>query len=264
MIIDSHIHIFPDEVAKKAIPTLAARSGKIPATNGTADDTKRILKESGIDRAIVLNIATKPKQTPVINDWIISFADDDVFIPFGTVHPDYDDKAGELLKLKNAGIKGIKIHPDYQAVFANDRKMWEIYELAEQLGLVVIFHSGLDIGLPDPIHCTPKMLVEVADNFPKLQIVAAHYGAFKLWDAVEELFPSKQSIYIDTAFSVGQMPILTRERLISKLGAERVLMASDCPWENPADSRESIERLKIGDDAKEKILGANAMRLLNI
>ena len=264
MIIDFHTHIFADEIAKKAIPTLASRSGITPATDGTAADTKRIVLESGIDKAVVLSIATKAKQTPIINDWIITLKDDGCFIPFGTVHPDYEDKLAEFGKLRDAGIKGIKIHPDYQGTFANARKMWEIYDYAQGCGMIVIFHGGLDIGLPDPIHCTPDMLLEVTSDFPRLKIVAAHYGAYQLWDDVERCFTGKENIYIDTSFSVGHVTDDTRTRLIDKLGAEHVLLASDCPWENPADSRKAIEALKISDDKKELILGINAARLLNI
>ncbi len=189
MIIDFHTHIFADKIAKKAITSLSSRSGICPTTDGTVLDTAGLMKCCSVDKAVVLGIATKEKQTPIINDWLITLSDNDMFIPFGTIHPDYEDKEAEIIKLANAGIKGIKVHPDYQNVFANDRKMNMIYELAQNYGLTVLFHAGVDIGLPNPIHCTPSMLAEVASNFPTLNIVAAHYGGYLMWDEVIAQYP---------------------------------------------------------------------------
>ncbi len=264
MIIDFHTHIFPDDIAKKAIPTLAARSGIKPAADGTALNTATVLRAAGFDKAVALNIATKPKQTPVINDWIVTLVSDEMFIPFGTIHPEYTQKEAEFIKLSKAGVKGIKIHPDYQNVFANDDILNEIYELAVAYNMTVIFHAGVDIGLPEPIHCTPKMLAEVSDNFPSLRIVAAHYGGYLMWDDVIQYYKNRENIFIDTAFSVGRMDNTKRNYVINSIGVDRILLASDCPWENPQDSVKSILKLSISDDSKEKILGGNAARLLHI
>ncbi len=263
MIIDFHTHIFADDIAKKAIPTLVSRSGIAPATDGTALNTAQLMQKCGIDKAVVLGIATKPKQTPIINDWLITL-NNDTFIPFGTIHPEYEGKEAEIQKLANAGIKGIKIHPDYQNTFANDKIMCEIYDIAQSTGMIVLFHAGVDIGLPGPVHCTPDMIAEIASNFPALKIVAAHYGGYLMWEDVIIKYPRHENIYIDTSFSANRLDDGTRETIVNKLGADRILLASDCPWENPADSIESILKIDISDGEKEKILGLNAIRLLNI
>lgn len=51
-------------------------------------------------------------------------------------------------------------------------------------------------------------------------------------------------------------------KIINKHGAERILFGSDLPWDSPAVIKQKILELKISDDAKEKILGQNALRLL--
>ena len=53
-------------------------------------------------------------------------------------------------------------------------------------------------------------------------------------------------------------------KIINKHGSERILFASDLPWDSPAEIKSKILRLDISDDAKENILGLNAKRLLGL
>lgn len=159
MIIDMHTHCFPDPLAEKAMPMLALRSGNpCPAFDGTASGLKESVLSGGADRAAVLNIATNAHQQKKVNDFAISLLGDSVLIPFGSVHFESPDAISELDRLHDAGIKGIKLHPDYQGFFADDERMFPIYEKIGSLGMITVFHAGVDIGVPDPVHCTPQML----------------------------------------------------------------------------------------------------------
>lgn len=159
MIIDMHTHCFPDPLAKKAMPMLAMRSGNpYPAFGGTASGLRESVISGGADRAAVLNIATNAHQQTKVNDFAISLLSDDVLVPFGSVHFESPDALNELDRLHDAGIKGIKLHPDYQGFFADDERMFPIYEKIGSLGMITVFHAGVDIGVPDPVHCTPQML----------------------------------------------------------------------------------------------------------
>lgn len=151
MIIDMHTHCFPDPLAKKAMPMLALRSGNpCPAFDGTASGLRESVISGGADRAAVLNIATNAHQQTKVNDFAISLLGDDVLIPFGSVHFESPDALSELDRLHDAGIKGIKLHPDYQGFFADDERMFPIYEKIGSLGMITVFHAGVDIGVPDP------------------------------------------------------------------------------------------------------------------
>ena len=66
-----------------------------------------------------------------------------------------------LNRIKALGLKGIKIHPDYQGPFFNDIRYKRIVEKATELGLYITVHAGVDIGMPDPVHCTPNHVLEV-------------------------------------------------------------------------------------------------------
>src|SRR5699024_4764908 len=126
-------------------------------------------------------------------------------IPFGSVHPDSPNALSELERLAKAGIRGIKLHPDYQHFFVDDEKMFPIYKKIAELGFITVFHAGVDIGYPKPVHCTPERLLRVLDLIDDAPVVAAHFGGWLLWDSVlEDLCGTK--VYLDTAFSSGKMP----------------------------------------------------------
>ncbi len=260
MVIDFHTHIFPAEIAKRAVSTLSERSRLVPETDGTADDTLKKMDECGIDSCVCLNIATKPSQMRKINAYMKEISSERL-IPFGTIHPDGENAIDELDFIKECGFKGIKLHPDYQNFYADEKRMYDIYLRCCELELLIIFHSGYDIGLGCPIHCTPLMLKNVSERFPKLKIVAAHFGGYGLWHDVEELLGSCDNVFFDTAFSLGLDKSLA-EKLINKKGAEKILLASDCPWESPKHSIEFIESLNITSKEKDLIFGENAKKLL--
>jgi stage IV sporulation protein A len=95
MLIDFHIHIFPDELAERAIKTLEQRSQIPSETDGTAKDTLNKMDIWGVDKAVCLNIATKPTQQRKINQFMEKVSSSRL-IPFGTIHPDSPDAKEEL------------------------------------------------------------------------------------------------------------------------------------------------------------------------
>ena len=226
MIIDMHTHCFPDPLAKKAMPMLAMRSGNpYPAFDGTASGLRESVTSGGADKAAVLNIATNAHQQTKVNDFAISLLGDDVLIPFGSVHFESPDALSELDRLHDAGIKGIKLHPDYQGFFADDERMFPIYEKIGSLGMITVFHAGVDIGVPDPVHCTPQMLKKILPRFGGAPVIAAHMGGFLLWREAAELLGGT-GIYIDTAFSSGSVPPPWAKESIAAFGADHVLFGS--------------------------------------
>lgn len=264
MVFDFHIHAFPDAVAEKAIPALSKCSGGVlPTYDGKISSLKSALRKSGADRGVVLNIATNPKQQKNVNDFAISMVGDDVIIPFGSVHPDIPDAMEELERLKTAGVKGVKFHPDYQHFFVDEKRMFPIYERIAELGLITVFHAGVDIGYPEPIHCTPQRLLSVLDLFGDAPVVAAHFGGYLLWDSVlEELCGT--NIYLDTAFSYGKIPPDYAKKIIGAHSADRILLGSDMPWSTAENETRLIRSLDLPEETTEKILYNNAKRLLCI
>ena len=166
MVIDFHTHCFPNKISNKAIDILSKKSGNIlPEHMGDVDSLRSKIKQMGADMAVVQNISTNPKQQSSVNDYAIRINQFENLVSFGSVHPDSPDALAELERIKESGLKGIKFHPDYQGFFVDEKKMIPLYEKAAELGLITLFHSGVDIGYPDPIHCTPKALRSVLHYF---------------------------------------------------------------------------------------------------
>lgn len=266
MIIDFHVHIFPDTIAEKAVGKLARISGIIPFTDGTVSDTLQKAKDCGIDLCVCLNIATKPhQQTSINNDAARINREYNTLTAFGSVHPDAGDSLDELHRIKQLGIKGVKFHPDYQDFFVSDKKLYPVYDLCGQLSLPVVMHTGWDCYSPDVIHAVPEELRKIALAFPETTFIFAHMGGLKLWDDTEKYLTGLNNVYFDTAVcaSIG-MDKRQAERILLKHPPENVLMGSDCPWEDIRTSIRFIESFDISDDFKEKIFYKNAAELLNL
>lgn len=264
MIIDFHVHAFPDALAAKALPLLSKCSGGVkPNYDATISGLESYLAKNNVDYAVVLNIATNPHQEKKVNDFAISLLEKKNIIPFGSVHPDSPNALSELERLAKAGIRGIKLHPDYQHFFVDDEKMFPIYKKIAELGFITVFHAGVDIGYPKPVHCTPERLLRVLDLFDDATVVAAHFGGWLLWDSVLEDLCGTQ-VYLDTAFSSGKMPPDYAKELIKAHGADKVLLGSDMPWSDTLDEVRFVQSLDLSAEDEEKILSNNAKRLLNI
>lgn len=263
MTIDFHVHAFNPKIAEKAVSKLAETAKIKPYTYGLIDETIDRFDRWGVDKGVLLPIATKPSQHKIINDWAAQ-QDGDRIISFGSVHPEGEDALDELEKIKDRGLHGVKLHPDYQGFMIDEKKLEPVYEEIERLGLPVVFHAGFDCISPDLIHCPPERSVNVCKRHKHMKMVLAHLGGNQQWQQVYDILAGLDGeLYFDTAFSM-ECDSRLMEKIINKHGAERILFASDCPWESSAKLKEKILSLNISDDKKEKILGGNALRLLGM
>jgi len=262
MLIDMHVHMFSDQIAERALNSLARICKCQYYADGTVDGTSKKLREWGVDICAVLNIATKPAQQSIINDWAASVQSKSIRC-FGSVHPDAPDAIDELQRIKSMGLCGVKFHPDYQGFFIDDKKMFPLYEAISELGLSVTFHTGRDPLSPTLVHASPAAVAKTAALFPHMKIIAAHLGGLAMYSEVEELLAGK-NIFLDTAMSARFCPTEQFERIVNKHGSEHVLFASDCPWSRSCDELDYIEKTHLSRSDKENIYWRNAASLLNI
>lgn len=262
MIIDMHIHCFPDSLAPRAVSTLASNAGLSVYTDGTLGNLKGSMHNAGIDICVLQPIATKPEQTIGVNRWAVDVQDENI-ISFGTIHPDFPDWKAEVKWLVSTGIKGVKFHPDYQNFFVDEPRLFPIYEALYEAGLIMLFHAGVDLGLPSPYHCIPSGLRNVLDAFPGSKIVAAHMGGYRYWNDVEKYLLGRE-IYLDTSFSFNDLGSKAMEMLVKGHGVEKILFGTDSPWRDQSREVANIKAMNLSGEETDLILGGNAKCLLKL
>ena len=263
LVIDFHTHCFPDKIAKKTIEKLSYVSGGlIPQTDGTKDSLLYLMSKDGVDKSVVLSIATNANQQKNVNDFAVSLKSEKL-VPFGSVYPFSEDWEEELERLKNNEIKGIKLHPDYQQFFVDDERFFPIYKKIEKLGFVLIFHAGEDFGFAPPYKATPERLRKVA-TLIETPVVCAHWGGLSMGEDVLKCLCDIDNCYFDTAFGYGTMPKDMALRILDKKGPDKILFGSDCPWNAPVWDVGMLKTMGLTPDEEEKIFYKNAEKLLGL
>lgn len=260
MLIDFHTHAFPEAIAEKAIAKLSAASGGLqPHTDGTVDGLRASMKQGGVDVSVVLHIATNPAQQRKVNDFAASINGNGI-VSFGSVFPSAPDAFDELERIKDLGLKGVKLHPDYQGFSVDDPALKPLYRKISSLGLITVFHAGLDYGFPPPYGATPEKMEKALAWFDS-PVVAAHWGGIGCGEGVMKHLCGRD-VYFDTSFGYGQMPKYYAETILEKHGVERVLFGTDTPWHTPSMEERLLDHLGLSDGDRQKINSENAKRLL--
>lgn len=265
MIIDFHTHIFPDKIAGKTIESLGNLAGVKAATDGTLNGLLNSMEKSGVDMSVIMPVCTKPEQFDSVNKFAKEVNDtyQGKLISFGGIHPDCDNYKQKLDHIKSLGLPGIKIHPDYQRVMIDDIRFMRIIEYANELGLIILTHAGIDIGLPEPVHCPPDKMRKVLDTIKPEKMVLAHLGGWKQWEQVFE-FLVGENVYLDTAFTFDYIEQDILLKILEKHGFDKILFATDSPWSDAMRGIEYVKKLSISEEVKLKILGENAKTLLKL
>lgn len=261
MVIDFHTHCFPDSLAPRAMEKLSNTAGLIPHTDGTKAGLIKLMNQDGVDVSVALSIATNSTQQQAVNNFAASLVSD-ALIPFGSVYPHAENAVEEIERIHELGLKGIKFHPDYQTFFVDDEKMKPIYKAISRLGLVCIFHAGMDYGYAPPYHATPRRL-QKALSWLDTPVVAAHWGSQGMGEETLKILCGAD-IYFDMAFGYGTAPKPIHQAILEKHGVDKILFGSDCPWHAPSMELHHLDLLGLTDSEKDMIKSGNAKRLLKI
>nr|MBQ8244106.1 amidohydrolase family protein [Oscillospiraceae bacterium] len=263
MLIDFHTHAFPEKIAARAVAKLSNEAGGLePQTDGTLASLKAEMAKDGVDISVVHSIATSPKQQRNVNDYAMEMNRDPAIVAFGSVHPDAPDALEELERIAAAGLKGVKLHPEYQGFYADDARMKPIYKTISRLGLITQFHAGQDYGFAPPYHAMPEHMLRALKWFDS-PVVAAHWGGFGCSLEVLDTLCG-ENLWFDLSFGYCSMPKCIAQAIVDKHTPDRLLFASDMPWHRPAWEKRLINSLDLGDGDREKIFFRNATALLGL
>ena len=276
--VDTHVEMseaggdsLPDELRDAAIQHFRGASAR-----PTAVELARYYRERRM-MAVVFTIDSESftGQARVPNEEIAEAAraNADVLIPFASIDPHKGrrgvDEARRLIA--EHGVRGFKFHPNVQAFFPNDRMAYPFYELIEEAGLPVLFHtghSGIGSGLRGGggirlKYSNPLHVDDVAVDFPDLTIVLAH-PSFPWQDEALSVALHKPEVYIDLS---GWSPKYFPPQLVqyaNTLLRERVLFGTDYPFITPERWLADFDTLEIKPDVRPLILKQNALRLLGL
>jgi uncharacterized protein len=278
--IDVHAHVEMSQAGVDSLPDelrdAAVRHFRGQSARPTVDELASFYRERRM-MAVVFTVDAESftGQPRVPNEEIAegARANADVLIPFASIDPHKGrrgvDEARRLVA--DHGVQGFKFHPNVQAFFPNDRLAYPLYELIEEAGLPVLFHtghSGVGSGLPggggvrlkysNPIHVD-----DVAVDFPDLKIVLAH-PSFPWQDEALSIALHKPHVYIDLS---GWSPKYFPPQLVhyaNTLLRDRVLFGTDYPFITPERWLADFDTIDIRPEVRPLILKENAVRLLGL
>ena len=259
-LIDIHTHIYPPAIARKAAASIREfyQLGT-DEMDGTADTLLQKGTEAGIDRFVILPVAMRPDRTRHINDFILEqVAIQPRFLGFGTVHAAMENITDEVEYIMDNGLRGLKMHPDSQQFAIDDPRLFPVYE-AVQGRIPVILHMG-DVRF-DYSH--PSRLRRVLELFPRLQVIAAHFGGYGMYETAFELLHDKDCIF-DVSSSMMFMDDGVAEKYIRAFGPERMAFGTDYPLWDPVKETKRFMELKLTDEEFDQIGHKTVEQLLKL
>jgi predicted TIM-barrel fold metal-dependent hydrolase len=267
MIIDAHTHIFPEQVAERAIKTIVDNTkGRVDAyTDGTFNSLLASMDRAGIDISLVLTVATTPGQGCGILKWLRQMIGRSPrLVYFGSVHP-YDPGNKDIIfEMIDLGIQGLKFHPAYQGFPVDSKEAYKVFEAALKKDLLLYFHSGFDISMPASDYASVERFANVLKDFAGAKIVLAHAGGDGEWEKILDLLGGRKCYY-DTSFVLEKMMLSAQAMELYRQNEDCFFFGTDSPWR---DQKEYLDLIKNSDlfsrEQKDKLLYKNILKLIKI
>ncbi|MEV4870154.1 amidohydrolase family protein [Streptomyces syringium] len=254
MIIDSHVHAgeYYRHFTTAFADQMMATTG-MPPEALSAPETRLIteMDTAGVDRAFLLAFDVRRVEGfSVPNAFVADLCDrhPDRFIGFASVDAGTPGAAARLRHaVTERGLRGLKTAPCYLRMSPADRRWYDVYETAGELGIPVLVHTGYTPAEnADGRYFSPLLLEPVARDFPDLRIILAHLGT--PWTApCVELLARHPNLYADLSIFGSYRPPETvaaalahaRERGV----LDRVLWGTDFPFATMTESMDRMARL---------------------
>ncbi|NLI92323.1 MAG: amidohydrolase family protein [Peptococcaceae bacterium] len=258
-IIDIHSHIYPEKIASIAVSSIRSFYEIPMHGKGTVHDLAKLEHRAGIERFVVSSTATSPQQVPAINNFLAEVSERFTqVLSFGTIHPEFPSPKKAINQIISLGLKGVKLHPDFQKYNIDDPLMFPIYEAIEGQ-LPILFHIG-DNRMD---YSSPYRLVKILDHFPGLTAIAAHLGGYRVWHGEAQALLGRE-VYIDTSSSLMFLNQETAVNIIRQHGINKVLFGTDYPMWSPQAELKRFLSLGLTKEENQAILSENAKKVLGL
>ena len=261
-VINAHCHIYPEKIAEKAVLGIRDFYDLDMSLNGKLDDLIRDGNQVGVTHYLVHSVATTPKQVKSINEFIAESVNThpDIFTGFGTLHPDSTDIEGDFNHLIELGLKGVKLHPDFQRFAMNEKRAFDIGEVVDNGNVPILVHCG-DFRYN---FSNPEQIMPFLEKFPDITFIGAHFAGWSMWEEATEKLSGYQNLYVDLSSSLYALTPETACELIHAYGADKVLWGTDYPMWDSVSEMEYFDKIDLTDRERSQILYDNAAKLLKI
>lgn len=261
-VINSHCHIYPEKIASKAVEGIRDFYDLDMSLNGKLDDLIRDGNSVGVTHYLVHSVATTPKQVSSINEFIAESvnAHPGLFTGFGTLHPDSEDIQGDFDYLIELGLKGVKLHPDFQQFAMDEERAFKIGEVVSAANVPMLVHCG-DFRYN---YSNPDQIKAFLEKFPEVTFIGAHFAGWSVWEEATEKLSEFKNLYVDLSSSLYALSPETALELIHAYGSDRVLWGTDYPMWESASEMEYFNKIDLTEKERRQILYDNAAKLLKI
>lgn len=171
----------------------------------------------------------------------------------------YDADALDQIKdaVKNHGFKAIKLHPLSHAYLANDECVFPIAELARELDIPLMIHTG------HPPFSLPWSVAQLADIYPDVTMVMIHMGhgnGMYVQSAID-MAKKYPNLYLETS----GMPMHTKiKEAYESVGSDRIMWGLDAPFHHPTVEMQRTIVSGLTDEQLEDVFYNNAKKLLRL
>lgn len=241
--------------------------------NRTLADLVAEMDRTGVGHAVVHAEYEYGDPADALNDAVgkLVAQSPDRFSGYGTITMDHvkiPRALAQVQRVADLGLTGVSLQPSFFGMAIDDRVLYPVYAKADELGLQVALHTGINYTVTFPIrNDQPIQLDQVACDFPDLVLVACHAG----WPWVSEMvavlrkhpnvyaeFGGLAPKYVCSAGTGWEVMF----RFMNTLVGEQVLHGTDWPV-IPMDRAVSEWRDGgLREHVLEALLGGNARRLL--
>ena len=239
-----------------------------PIDVSTPSEVVKELDHCGIDRAVVLsirglfvgweegNLETEEavRQFP---ERLLSFACLGPLELSHTLHGRSFDFDG----FQKRGFLGVRLYPQHHTYHPlYEPFVDQILEEAamRQWPVLLPLRVIMNWGMPS---LNLDWMVTLVERHPRAPWILSGINYFHELSAAVRLMRRFPAVHLETSCIQGFNAVV---KLIEECGSEQLLFGTGLPLQNGSANLQKILRAKIPDDAREKILGGNASRLLRL
>ena len=253
-IIDTHAHIFPDKIAQKAVKSISDfYDGTVMTHIGSSEELIKSGNAIGVEKYLVFSTATAVHQVESINSFIIEQTKQyEQFIGLGTMFTGYENFENVLNRLKDNGINGIKLHPEFQRFNFDSQELYPLFDALVSMNMFVLTHAG-DYRFE---YSHPHRIAKIAKAFPGLNIIAAHFGGWSQWDIALNCL-NLPNVYVDTSSTIEFDGDKYAKRAFEIFDNSHIFFGTDYPMWDHEKELENIKRLGLSEEVFENIMYNN-------